>query len=198
MKLGDHESHERLHRWEPLDRIDLQVVPRYKTSGMSGDEWRISVLVRGYFKGMEVFSFGAGNMRSAVAMLPGKILEWADTGLEIDFLGHERKRCDQPSCSNDAVNRYRMKRLTDECGQWLDMAHQPFVHYRQFCAPHSKRGDCSREDADDNYELMAGPGADAVPKECVTESEVVFVDVDSPEQIGDAVREVRRRGGRTD
>jgi hypothetical protein len=33
--------------------------------------------------------------------------------------------------------------------------------YRQFCKTHIRRGDCSREDCDDNYEPMDGISADS-------------------------------------
>lgn len=32
--------------WELFDRMEFQVVPRYKTSGLSGNEWRYHVSVK--------------------------------------------------------------------------------------------------------------------------------------------------------
>jgi len=42
----------------------------------------------------------------------------------------------------------------------LDMTDYPtdWVWYRQFCQRHLQRGDCSREDSDDNYAVVSGPG----------------------------------------
>ncbi len=46
--------HKRLRDFESFDEIRLKVVPRYKTSGLSGDEWRTGVLIEFMFKGQVI------------------------------------------------------------------------------------------------------------------------------------------------
>jgi hypothetical protein len=148
-------NHRRLRNWEPFDEISLRIIPRYKTSGLSGDEWRQHVQIEFKHKGEVVFSAGAGDMQSAYMMLGHHMLEQAcpipDRVIEI-----ERDACDQPSCKEKAVGRYMLKRLTADNGEFLDMKEQYSTYYRQFCKKHARRGDCSREDADDNYEPLDG------------------------------------------
>lgn len=44
-----------------------------------------------------------------------------------------------------------LKRQTAADGSWLSDESCPFAEYRLFCDEHSTRGDCSREDCDENY-----------------------------------------------
>jgi len=154
--LSQARFHRRLRDFQSLDKVTIEVVPRYKTSGLSGDEWRQSVRVTGFFKGIEVFGFICGrNMGTAFALLPGKIIEWGDEALADGILAQEKECCDQPSCLNGWTAQYEVDKLTADCGSWLDPAERRFTYYRQFCDEHKKRGDCSREDADENYKLVA-------------------------------------------
>lgn len=156
--LSQTRFHHRLGDFEAIDRVTIEVVPRYKTSGMSGDEWRQSVEVTGYFKGVEVFGFTCGrDMKTAFAMLPGKVIAWGDEGLGSEIIRKEQESCDQPSCETPWTQEYELIRLTASDGHWLDMKEEPFTHYRRFCDEHKRRGDCSREDADENYRLVATP-----------------------------------------
>lgn len=146
--------HKRLPEWEAFDRIEMRIIPRYKTSGMSGDEWRQHVEVTLYFKGAEVASFGARDMHCATAMLGAKLLELGspipDTIIELERSG----LCDQPSCARQSEGRYLLKREFSRQGEAIDPAESSLSHYRQFCKLHARRGDCGREDADRNYEPM--------------------------------------------
>lgn len=144
------------------DRVEVDIVPRYKTSGMSGDEWRTSVRVRWYFKGFlageEYFGRDIGK---ALSYLPHVLAVASDSGASSEWLKHEEKKCDQPGCAADAIARFRLKRETSDCGEYLDPNETTLRHYRQFCKQHLRRGDCGREDADENYEPLDGIGPDA-------------------------------------
>jgi len=157
--LGDERFHKRLPRFESFDRFELVVVPRYKTSGLSGDEWRQSIAIRFYFKGELVHEDGAHTMRAAIAFLGWK---WATAQEPIPerVLEIEKTKCDQPSCTNDWTNEYELIEEFSRSGERLDPKDRHFRHYRRFCNRHARRGDCSREDADRNYKVLNGAGPD--------------------------------------
>lgn len=159
MKLGDTHAHKRLPRFEAFDEIQLVVEPRYKTSGLSGDEWRQSVSIRFYFKGELVHEDGAHNMRDAIAFLGWK---WAIAQEPIPerVIEIERTKCDQPSCCNDWTNEYELIEEFSAQGDRIDPKDRSFKYYRRFCNRHARRGDGSREDADRNYKVLKGAGPD--------------------------------------
>ena len=154
--------HKRLSDWEWYDRIEFKVIPRYKTSGLSGDEWRQHVEVTFFHKGTEVRSFGCHDMSIALALASGRMVEWSDEGVPDVILKMESDGiCDQPSCAKPSVGRLLIKEAFGGRGEKLhpdDYGHRN--GYRQFCRTHIRRGDCSREDCDDNYEPLDGVTAD--------------------------------------
>ena len=139
--------HKRCHNYEVYDKLSLEVVPRYKTSELSGDEWRISVHAKWFFKGVLIKETTYHDMQAALMMLPGEWLN--EVPIPGGILAKERQSCDQPGCSQKAVGRLQLKRETDAQGNWLEPT--SLMPYRQFCLTHIERGDCSREDCDDNY-----------------------------------------------
>lgn len=147
--------HKRLPDFESFDRIELKVVPRYKTSGLSGDEWRQHVEMSFYFKGKLVHSSGSSDMKNAIMRL-GHVWGEAQCPIPMEVINIEETKCDQPSCEEDAVGKYLIKRETSDHGDYIDPTTVYGRKYRQFCAKHARRGDCSREDSDDNYEPMDG------------------------------------------
>jgi hypothetical protein len=152
--------HKRLPDFESFDKITLEVVPRYKTSGLSGDEWRQHVEVKFHFKGEIVHSTGWSNMRAALMLLGG---EWvrAQEPIPERVIEIEEQTCDQPSCERPPIGRLLIGKETSEHGDWLLKDQDSMRHYRKFCANHIRRGDCSREDADANYTPLDGKTADA-------------------------------------
>lgn len=142
--------HRRLPKFESFDEVRLRVVPRFKTSGLSGDEWRTSVLVEFSFKGEVVHSFGARDMASAILLLGQKWIE-AQEPIPNRVIEVERERCDQPGCPDFATVQMEVVRLAADDGSWLDAKERHGTPYRQFCDRHANRGDCSREDRDENY-----------------------------------------------
>lgn len=143
------------------DRVEVEVVPRYKTSGMSGDEWRTSVRLRWYFKGLLVGEERFGrDIKEALSYIPHVIAVAGDSGASNEWLKHEAQKCDQPGCSEDAVEKFKLRRHTSERGEFLDEGeNQDRASYRKFCEKHRTRGDCSREDADSNYESLGSVAA---------------------------------------
>lgn len=153
--------HKRLNDFERFDKITLEVVPRYKTSGLSGDEWRQHVEIKFWFKGVQVANDGYSDMESAIMFLGSRLIQHRE-GQAVDEKQAQARialLCDQPSCANVATTKYRLKRETASDGHYLaDEEMKYHEAYRQFCSVHAKRGDCSREDSDDNYEVIEGHG----------------------------------------
>ncbi len=141
--------HRRLLGWEQYDQVVLTVVPRYKTSELSGDEWRTSVLVAFMFKGKVIKQDTYSKIETAVLCLGRMLIN--DEGLGKEYLKIEEATCDQPGCANPAVARLEIGKLVAEDGSWLDPKEKYGRYYRKFCTEHIKRGDCDREDCDDNY-----------------------------------------------
>ena len=191
------EYHRRLHKFEPFDEIRIKVVPRFKTSGLSGDEWRQSAVVELMFKGEVVGEASYGSMEWAVAYLPSFI---ADAGSPITetIVQMEKELCDQPSCRLPIMSKYRLKRLTSAQGEYLDESEHTADYYRHFCGVHLRRGDCSREDCDDNYEVIDGPGPDESTNTQEPPARQVSVKVGSIADVPRAVEEVRRAAKKGD
>ncbi len=139
---------------QAFDEVRIVTVPRYKMSGMSGDEWRISATIQLLRKGRVVAEKGMRNVETCAQALPYFILESIDNGL--GYFAGEGEFCDQEGCQDTATVTYRKK--ADFCRE----GHQSATFWqsiRRFCAKHSKRGDCGLDDADSNYELIDGkPG----------------------------------------
>jgi len=151
--------HKRLKDFESFDKITFEVVPRYKTSGLSGDEWRQHVQVNFWFKGEVVHEAGFGNMRSALMMVGAEWLRAQEPIPEKVIKLEESGVCDQPSCARMAEGRFLIKRETSQQGDFIEQ--NTFKNFRRFCKKHLRRGDCSREDSDDNYEPLDGVTAEA-------------------------------------
>lgn len=185
--------HKRVSDFESFDRIELQVMPRYKTSGMSGDEWRQHVSVKFYFKGEVVHEAGWNSMQNALMFLPS---EWIKAQEPIPSRVIEMEHeglCDQPSCPNQAEGRFRIKRETSERGAWLHEEETRYHQsYRQFCKRHLRRGDCGREDADDNYESLDGAKPDDSTNVVESPSTQVVMHVDSLDEIPAAIEAARK------
>jgi len=184
--------HKRLPDWETFDRITFEVVPRYKTSGLSGDEWRQHVEITFWHKGEAIVTAGARDMQSALLLAGAKYLE-NQGPIPNEVIKLDETLCDQPSCVRTAEGRFRIKEEFSERGFKLH-ADESRYHdsYRQFCKKHVRRGDCSREDSDDNYEALdaATPGDSTNVEE--SPAGVAAVSVDSPDDIAAAVASLAR------
>lgn len=151
--------HRRHRDFEVFDRISLEIVERYKTSGLSGDEWRFSVHASFWFKGEKILERSFRNMETAVLMLGGVLGETSSPIAERILELENEGRCDQPGCAAQSVSRYQFKRIFGRGGERLaDSEMEYATYYAQFCARHLRRGDCGLEDADENYEVISGSG----------------------------------------
>lgn len=131
-----------------FDKITLEVEERWKESSLSGDEWRFSITTKFWFKGMLIGQYSAHNMTQAILNL-GSTWSRLQSPLPNCVLEREEKMCCQPGCKNEATRFYQLRETFARDGSGPIQSYG--THFRQFCDKHSKRGDCSREDADANY-----------------------------------------------
>lgn len=149
-------SHRRLtgDRW--VDHAEIITEPRWKTSELSGDEWRFTYVVRLWRKGHLLAVHGCGTMAYAAAWmaLALQTASPADLPWPPDAPGQpygDGYYCDNIGCAEPADWRAWLKAEYDSAGHKStpDVV-RPF---RVFCSEHSRRGDCSMEDRDANYEI---------------------------------------------
>lgn len=137
---------------QAFDEIRIITVPRYKQSGLSGDEWRISAEIQLWRKGIKITERSCRNVETACLILGAFWCEACDGG-EGYFAG-DGKSCDQEGCAQAATVRYRLEKLYCLEGHPSEPSEPT---YRHFCDVHKTRGDCGFEDADRNY-LSEPPG----------------------------------------
>lgn len=142
------------------DAAVIDTIPRYKTSGLSGDEWRFSVRIRLLRKGVVLFERYVGNIAYA-GIAVAEMLNGDRHKYMVDNFAERMKtlegKCANPGCQNDAVSEYRLKMLYSREGY----SREPYGDQRiRFCQRHLRRGDCGLQDADANYEVVVGPGPD--------------------------------------
>lgn len=183
------QHHKRHPDWEAFDKVTVELEPRLKTSGMSGDEWRTGVSVKLWFKGRPIVEKFYNNWDFAISMIAALM---AENSCPIDnkVIAIEKHACDQPSCPETAVSRYQLKKLFSERGEALHPDEGSYAdHYRQFCARHLYRGDCSREDCDDNYIVVSGPGPNESQEHPSDESpsSQLMVSIDSMDDLPAAI-----------
>lgn len=154
------------HHWhhydEIVDDISIGCVPRYKTSGLSGDEWRVSYRVTIKRKGTTLFERDYTSMRSAITHLPWVMATMYEGGCDgfnekawSERITKDKDTCAQPGCDKPMTVRYRLKREFAKDGQG-PLPRSGFTIVTGFCEEHSERGNCGREDADANYERISG------------------------------------------
>jgi hypothetical protein len=180
------------------DEIRITTVPRYKTSGLSGDEWRVSARIEIFRKGVLLKERHFSKIQYAVATLPAMLLEMSDEG----STNHEDfdRLCFQPGCKEEGVVELRLKDEYYPCyGDKMPKREWAEDGRRRFCEKHSRRGDCGLEDSDANYELVSAPpgwegNAALGAIEAASPAKVVTVRVDSPEDLHAAIEQVRKGG----
>lgn len=141
---------------QAFDEVRITTVPRYKTSGLSGDEWRISAKIQFIRKGHVLAEGRAHNVESAVQLLHWRSIEAGEAGKFGRFPGEE-DLCDQEGCAKPATVTYR--KVKDGCGRCGNVKPTQRglgggITIRRFCDEHKTRGDSSLDDSDDNYEPM--------------------------------------------
>ena len=140
---------------QAFDEVRIVTVPRYKQSGLSGDEWRISTRIEFWRKGCLVHEEHWGRIEGACAAVGYFYQKAKDDGKGF-YAGENNAEgnplCDQEGCSALATVTYKLKRGYDKEGN-----ERPFMssgEIRCFCDRHKVRGDCGLEDADNNYEVV--------------------------------------------
>lgn len=160
----------RLHQDPFYDDARIHPVERFKSSGLSGEEWRFSFAVELYHKGRKVAWTSAGTMPYAATLLaqgvmrsPGELE--CDESWETDFgetLRMHNDMCCQPGCTNRGVARFRLKRVYAR-GSSLSEANDGPVLCRVFCSRHKHRGNQGYDDSDANYAPFGDVAAPSVP-----------------------------------
>lgn len=152
---GDHPLGKRQFALRPdaqaFDEVRITTIPRFKTSGLSGDEWRISAKIEFLRKGVVVHEDHYNSLEYAISFLPFVHARAVDDG-HAYFGGGIEDKCDQEGCSEIASVLYRRKmRYCDEGHPHED----PTPQHRQFCAKHKNRGDSALDDCMQNYEEVS-------------------------------------------
>jgi hypothetical protein len=132
---------------QAFDTIQISTIPRYKTSGLSGDEWRISARIDFFRKGKLVHSQQSRNVETACRYLAWFHDEAVGAGLA--YFAGDGVHCDQEGCQRTATVRYR--RLNNYCNDGHKTDVPPSSVHRHFCDVHRQRGDCGFDDAAANY-----------------------------------------------
>jgi len=132
---------------QAFDEVRITTVPRYKTSGLSGDEWRISARVQFFRKGVLCHEESFSTVEHACGFLYGEYHHAISNG-KAHFAG-DGIHCDQEGCRNTKTVTYR--RLKDVCHDGREAEPSRISLYRNFCDEHRTRGDCDLDDADINY-----------------------------------------------
>ena len=134
---------------QAFDEVRIVTVPRYKQSGLSGDEWRIHAEARFYRKGRLIFTEGCRDVKTACGLAFNWYVTACDDGKA--YFAGDAETCDQEGCAKAWAVRYRRK--ADYCQSGHKNTVSNISLYRHFCDEHKRRGDCGLDDADNNYEL---------------------------------------------
>ena len=86
---------------QAFDEVRIITVPRYKTSGLSGDEWRIHAEAQFYRKGRLIFSEGCRDVQAACGLVYGWYVTACDDGKA--YFAGDGVTCDQEGCHEPAT-----------------------------------------------------------------------------------------------
>ncbi len=150
MNLGDNLGRALRPDAQAFDEVRIVTVPRYKQSGLSGDEWRISAQTQFWRKGVLRHTVDHGTIEAACGCVYADFLYAVDGGHA--YFAGEGTVCDQEGCQREATTTYRLKQSFCKDGH----ATIPFPgsSIRMFCDVHKTRGNCGLSDADRNYEVI--------------------------------------------
>lgn len=133
---------------QAFDKIVIETVPRYKTSGLSGDEWRISATAKFYRKGKLVHEEGAMNVEYCAYLVGSWHIKACDDAK--GYFAGEGEICDQEGC--EKIASVKLAKKFDWCREG-HKSEEPSRQYRLFCKDHARRGDCGLDDSDSNYTI---------------------------------------------
>jgi hypothetical protein len=132
---------------QAFDEIRIITVPRYKMSGLSGDEWRIHAEAQFYRKGKLIFSEVCRDTQTAAGLLYSWYVKACDDAK--GYFAGDGATCDQEGCCEPAT--VRLRRKASYCREGHQAPVSDVSLYRHFCERHKTRGDCGLDDADANY-----------------------------------------------
>lgn len=141
---------------EGIDRITLEVVPRFKESELSGDEWRTSVKVTFYRKGKPMAEKTFGTMKGATAAV-GWFFQTVHETSPVPLWGLDDCTCAQYGCDQEAVRVVQLKKEFSAQGEGPLPKEGDEVVRRAFCVGHRHRGNASRKDSEQNYQNVDVP-----------------------------------------
>jgi hypothetical protein len=145
--------YERHHDDEWIDEVRIKLIPRYKESELSGDEWRVSTVTQLLRKGVVLAEHSSNRMQWAVAQLPAQFLRDERPSAPQEF----DESCFQPSCPEQAT--VELRKRMDYCSRG-HATESTLDKRRRFCERHKRRGDAGLDDADANYLVSALRGQD--------------------------------------
>ena len=150
MRLGEKQSRDLKPDAQAFDEVRITTVPRYKQSGLSGDEWRISAKIQFMRNGNVIIEQESRDIQTACYHLGYYHDATHDAGHA--FFAGENDICDQEGCAELATVTYRKK--LDFCREGKPHPIEFGEKIRRFCDRHKTRGDCGLDDADANYEQI--------------------------------------------
>jgi len=144
--LGDKWSRAYRPDAQAFDEVRIITVPRYKQSGMSGDEWRISATMQFMRNGIVGHEVSFRDVEACLKFASAEHAKACDNGKA--YFAGEEGYCDQEGCHEKPTVFYELKKRYCREGH----ESEPIgVEVRAFCDKHSKRGDCRLDDADVKY-----------------------------------------------
>ena len=148
MKIGEKEHRALKPDAQAFDAVYITTEPRYKTSGLSGDEWRISAKVQFCRKGKVVHEDHCRDIQTACGLMYYYHSNATDNGK--GYFAGEGDVCDQEGCQEQAKHKFYKK--MDVCREG-HKTEPLWPSFRMFCDKHKTRGDCGIDDSDSNYEV---------------------------------------------
>lgn len=139
---------------QAFDEIRIVTVPRYKQSGLSGDEWRISALVQFFRKGKLCHEASFGKISSACGFIYAEYERAIGDGKA--YFAGDGIHCDQEGCAKPKTVTYQRRGEFCNGGHEHELPAESLSLYRHFCDEHRIRGNCGLDDADRNYTQVGG------------------------------------------
>ncbi len=121
---------------QAFDEVRIVTVPRFKQSGLSGDEWRIHAEAQFYRKGQLIFSEGCRDVQTACGLAFAWYVRAVDDGK--GYFAGDGFTCDQEGCHEPVSVRYARK--FDYCKAGHKREAPDTSKYRHFCEQHKRRG----------------------------------------------------------
>lgn len=141
------------------DEIRIVTIPRFKTSGLSGDEWRTNKQFQYLYKGKVVHTETApSDMSCAIGFLYKNFILAAEEGKldDIHYNSFFQTKCQQHGCSEDATAFFTINEMKNPDGTpYPDLLIKDKPKYfRGFCNNHLHRGNSDLLDNDSNYTII--------------------------------------------